>query len=413
MEALTPDTPVETPTPSAPAPWPSDDEILASVDETPAAETPAEEPEAEAEKPAETPVEAKPVETEEKPEESKEEDEGEFREPEPENLKRAFKAHPELKDAFYTAKAFKDVIGTVREAREYRELFPSLEDAKLAQAHAQALLNLDTLYVTDPADLLTRMYAGNPEAFDALAAQVRGVVHQLAPQTYKKEIAEPIFRDVITNFSDRAVEEGDEDLVKAIEIIRDRLGWTEKARRPTGPPDPRIAKLEQLERRQAEEAKNALVTFASHTDRAVADAIGNEIQTAFSKFPPESLPAGVRDVVTRQVLADVWRAVNANQYLTSIYNAQKSSGDTSLENMERLVASRLSQAKPFIGQKVAAMMKKITAEAVAASQKGAKQAQAAAQRKDVGAGSGSPAGTPPKKIDYRKTTDDDILSGRW
>lgn len=366
-----------------------------------------------------TEVEAKPVETDTEKQEETSEDEEEFREPEPENLKRTFKAHPELRDAFYRDKAFTQVIGSVKEARTYKELLPTVEAAQAALTQAQAMVNLDYVYKTNPADVITRLATADPQSFEKMVEQIRPVLSSVNPRIYREMIAEPVFSDVLNNLYKQADSEMDADLVGAIDFIKARLGMDTRARRDAAavPTDPRVRQqLEELNQLKAEreaEYRQSVQGFAIQADRAVVDSIEEEVDTVFAKLPQDGLPAGVKDVVKGQIVQEVWRALDANRYLTSIYNAQKFSGDTSQEHIEKIVEDRFNQAKPHISRVTAAMMKKLTRETVASSQRDLKNAQASSTRKEVGAGANVTTSTPPKKIDYRKVSSWDIINGNY
>ncbi len=421
-EVSTPSTessaPVESSTPAKIDYSKVSDNDIAAMELPSKSESPVEESESDSEDTATTseaaPVESKPVVKDAESADLDSDDEDSFQEPEPDNLKRAFKTHPELRDAFYRDKKFREVIGSVKEARGYKELFPTVEDARMASDHAQALLTLDNLYVTDPADLLTKLHRGNAQAFENLMGSSREVFYALNPTAYGETVAKPVIMDYVENVRETAESEGDENLVAAMDILRNRMGWDQKDSKVKAQPayDPRIKKLEDYERRDADQYRNSLYSFGASADQGVVEGIRAEIEATFNRLPANGILPGVKAVVAQQLLSEVMQALDANKYLTNIYNAQKLKGDFSENHFRGLVNSRLAQAKPLIGKRVVSMLKKLTADTLATNQKELKQGVEASQRKDVGAGSGqsvSPARS--GKIDYRRTSNEDIARG--
>ena len=407
----------EAPSPSVAAANLTDDEILDSAFDAPE-DPPAETPDTTDDEPA---VDAAPegdtktvaaedtTRQEEKP--AEEDDEELLRGPEPENLKRAFKAHPELRDAFYSAKAFRDTIGSVKEARAYKEMFPSIEEAEMAREHAAMLLNLDQLYSTDPDQLFVKLRDGSPEIFEGLVKQIRPVIHSLTPESYRREIGDPVMRDVLGNFRQAAQASQDENLLAAVEIIEEKLGFAAQPQ-PTQPrnDDPRIAEWERWKAGQAQGQVRAVEAFAYETERGVLEAVAKEIDATLSKVPQTGILPGVMDVVRQQILSEVANELNADRYQTAKHNSYKYSGDTRPEHRNAIVNARLAQAKPRIAPKVAKMLKKLTTTVVEANKAELKRADAQSQRKEVGSGGAAPPMPRPTKIDYRRVSDDDILN---
>ena len=394
----------------------SDDKILEDAfapKESSTEETPADE---EGDEPK--PPEAKQSDDKQKkdqPEQTQDEEEdvNPDREPEPENLKRAFKAHPELRKAFYREKEFTKIFNTPAEAREMRELFPTMEYAKAALSQAKVLLDADALYTNDPTQFAQRLQSGNPEAFFTFLSKSRNVAYQASPEGYRNSVAVPVARDLIDNLKDIASDSNDEDLGIAIQVLEDRLGWQASEKRPRiSDDDPRIQELNRLKAEQSSRGQEAFTNFSRSADRSVVDGILKMISDSIGT--PEGMPKKVIDSVTRETVGDVWNTLKANPHALSTYESLKRQGNLSPEHANQVTQFLLGHAKQIAAGKLRARMSEWTKEIVGANVALREKLKSAPNNKDVGASGGAPSGGRGKysrgNIDYRKVSDDDIIN---
>lgn len=400
----------ETPTPSESGGYPSDDEIL---DGSPAAETPAEDTDKGEEKPAAE--EAKAVtDGEGKETEKKDEADRPYSEHiEPEELKRTFKAHPQLRDAWYAEKAFREVFPTVAEAREFKSVFPTLDIAKRAAEHQSFLLELDKQYATDPAGFAARLQKGNPEAFYALLRDSRDVAYQADPKAYRDNYAEPAVRDAVGNLADLAAQHGDEDLAAAVKIIEDRLGWSggeSKGRLPDD--DPRIREYEQLKAQQSQYRQEAFNGFSSSADRAVDEGIAKAVQEAVGT--PSGMSEKALARIVKEVAEEIRGDIRSRAQLLALYDAKKRAGNLSKEHHDETVNFLLTHAKQYVPAKVRVHLNEWTNEILRTNAADRERQKAVPARKEVGGGvTSTPTPKIPLKPDhdfYRKHSDDAILN---
>jgi hypothetical protein len=401
----------------------SDEELLRGV----TGETPALPAEAEAaEKPASETEEPKAKVTEEK--ESEDKPIGEVAEPG--TLKEVFKAHPELRSSYYAEKAYREVFPTVGEARELKELFPTLEDAKQAQTDAQLAAQLDESYRADPHGFLESLHESDKEAFQALAKEFPQFLYAVSPDTFRAARQRDL-EDVLANTRDLAIEQQDENLKNAVDVLAYALWGRTLAQAASAHPyggrhDPRFAELDRREQalaKREQEARTAdfeafyQAANAGYVEQAVA-----EIEQQVKQLLPAATPGAIQRIVRES-----WNALDENMRgnralvadvrarLEAVAKGGRGSAslatrgtDQAKQELVDLLVKRARQAMPTMIRNVVSQW---TRDVLSANREQlAKQEQAAA-RKDIGAGGGG--AVPPRPAPSRsgrRMTDQEIMA---
>lgn len=329
---------------------------------------------------------------------------------EPEEMKALFKQHPSLRDTWYREKAYKEVYPTVAEARAVKEFFPTAELAKQASDQQALLLDIDRLYTEEPAQFASKLIQSNPGAFKQFMDAARPVLHQLSPTAYRTMVAEPIVRDLVENFKEITAKNGDEELAAALEIIEERLGFNVEARnRAIADQDPRIRAAEQMRSERAQSAKDSFDSFSDRVHSAYWDGLHKVVAEAIGK--PTAMSDKAVEMVSREIVEEVADALAARTDLQRIFEAQKRNGDFSAQHQAKVADFVLRYARQIVPTKARARLTAWTNDILRVNAADIKKKVDAPVKKDIGAGSG--ASTPKaksKKINYRTTSDDDILA---
>lgn len=372
--------------------------------------------------------EAKPVAEsktdEEKPEKSAKDEDLEDYEPEsikslyarPElktKLDAIFKAHPEVRSAWFRSAQIADLFPTVAEARELRTMFPTVEGAKLASNAAAVLADMDRTYIEDPKTFVSNLSRGNPDAFAKMLETSREVLYELNPQAYTQLLGNPVALDLMANANQVAQETGDEALQAALAIVADRFKFPGTGpKQPAGPEDPRIRQFEDLKQQAAEARTQTFAEYSSRTDQDYWDGLHEDVAKAIGK--PEAMSQKALERITKEVIDDVTREIAKRPDLKPQYEQFKRRGDLRDPEFRARVSGFLrNYAKAYVGKAVRTRMGEWTNEILAANKREVEKVEAKPKHKDVGSGSGQ-AGAPKRgngKVDYRKVTDQQILDG--
>lgn len=387
----------------------SDDDILGIGEDDAAGEAPAEDAD------AKTSAEAKSVEGKEAqpttPDPAKPAEEPEVPQIEPEQLKQIFKKNPELRNSWYSEKAYREVFPTVAEARAIKEIFPNAEVAKQAASHQQMLIDMDQMYIKDPAQFAARMYKGNPEAYKAFISSTRESLYNVDPNAYRESMAKPAVRDTVENLKEIARESQDEDLAAALDILEDRLGFKAEAARAAaaGPVDPRIADYERLKTEAKAYGEGRTAAFSRAVDDVYFANLDHVIAAAVGK--PSGMSEAALTMVKAEIRQEIGKVLAARPDLKAVYETKKRFGDRSVKHAQDAAAFLLQYAQQFVPRAASARMNAWTKEILAANKAELAAKDAVPKRKDIGSG-GVVRGNPKTKgrIDYSKMSDDDILN---
>lgn len=331
-------------------------------------------------------------------------------------LDAVFKAHPEARRAWFRNGQIGDMFQTVAEAREFRQLFPTLDTAKHASEAAAVIARMDQTYMSNPKQFAENLAKGNPNAFASMVAESREVLYKANPDAYARTIGEPVAAEALLNCEEWAQQNNDEPFMAAINILRDRLNIA-GLNQPGRPAQRHPAEVELAKWKEAaQQSRNDDVrAFEGSANQGYWDGLRTAVDQAIGK------PAGMSDKAAIKVKSEIFNAVAdqvANQKnLRPIFEQLVRSGDMSEANRTKAVNYILGYAKQILGPIARSHMQEWTNEILRANK--AEVARVAAQppRRDVGSGSGEARNTGKKpgngKINYATTSDDDILEGRF
>ncbi len=430
-----PTEPVVTPSPSETPATPSDDELLGLETEDESGAAPAE-PGAEAGAEAAT-GEPTPEEVAAKAAEEEAGEKPEVIEPDeevtvPEEFKALFKMEgvgPKVRDLFYRTAAFQAQFPTVAEARSYKEVYPTLEDAKAAREDQTALESFDQgFYSQDPAEqatVLQGMHKEDPDAFRNVMARVPQVYSELDPEGYKLHLATPIVQDTLQNLRARAVEQGGaegENLKNAVDVLAMRLFGrnAEQLRASELQADPRTAQLErgqqELAKQKAAFEQTQFEGFHRTTNDSIVTQVVDQIKTTVDKvLEGVKVTAGAKQEMIGLVYRQIDKTLRANRDLRAQLR-REFRGERSQEQQEKIVSLMLGRMRPLLRSTAQRVISDYTKNVLGLNETRLSKQRTTAGRPDItGKGGTHPAHVPgvkPGQVDYNLSDDDAILDGK-
>jgi hypothetical protein len=290
---------------------------------------------------------------------------------EPENLRAAFDANPELRQAWQDAQA-------------YRETFATPEEARAATALLADLDHMDSLFFSQrPEDhvALARAVAGlDPAAFASLTTAMNGLATEGQRQGENPT-------------GTKGAEQGrakheNANAVAPTPSTGDRLGRNG--------------------------ATAAQEEFFHATNAAAVQSVLDAIESQVERLLPESASKSARNRVVGEIYRELDNTLRANRQLAQQTRDAFRSGALDVDHQRAivsLISGRARQALPGVVKRV---LNEWTSTVVAANQDRRARQRAAEQRVDIagsnGAGNDGRRQTTPREIDYARMTDADILN---
>ena len=401
---------IEAPVDSAPAGGEgAEPDVDSVIDDAAAAYDAEKSGEAPAEAAPEEPVEAKPsTEAKDEPQEAKAQETKEeepveplFAEPETEDLKKAFKSlgkyHPTvakaLRNSFYENKAYKEVF-TVPEARRFKELFPSVQEAEAAKSANADLLTVDQLLHESPQSLLNHIQQRDPQAFAGLTnAALEAVSND--PAFYSDRISKPAVQNYKDFYLKQAQATGDQELQAALEIIEDResrlfgtQGRQQTATRQQADPATmaRLRELEarnaQIEQQNAYNQEQAVESFKGAIDSQFENSVRSQVQGMLERAGADLSPAGIQEIQER-VLAETYKGLQDDLALQRRLGWSVKQGRRDSNHQKELSDLLSANAKRFIPAATSKHLKWLTQEIVKSSANAVRKAEESAPAKVV------------------------------
>jgi len=325
----------------------------------------------------------------------------------PESLRAALDANPDLRRAWDDAQA-------------YRETFATPDDARAATARLADLDRLDALFFSrraeDHAELARAVAALDPDAFASLAQAMQthaGRSAGILPanpsagrHSERSDRTQPL-RPGEAGTSGSAVEES---LFSA--------GETSK-RDPSTPSRALAAASENHTARDSAQDDGTRVTqaqsdFFHSANAAAVQGVLDAIETQVDRLLPENISKSARNRVVGEIYRELDASLRANRPLAQQVREAFRSGSLDAEHQRAvvsLVTGRARQALPGVAKRVLAEW---TSTVVAAHNDRRVRQQAAERRVDIagsgGTGSDGSRSMAPRDIDYRRLSDSDILN---
>lgn len=336
----------------------------------------------------------------------------------PDELRELFKQNPKLKefrDAKFSDSAYRELFPQISDARELRQLFPTLDDAKRAVESAEQHAQLEELFTSDPDGYLKAISEGNPEAFQAVAERMDGFMRQLNPQAWQAK-QETSMRDLLGQAHSYAVETQNEDLQAAVDLIHQAM-WG----RPFAPvagrqPSAKERELGERERKLSEreeaERQKVFTNYQQSVQSQYIEGTVAEIEKQVKALLPD-----VSESAQKRIVKEIFSEIDGRLAAMPAVKAElqrrgagvrKSGADERAitEAVEYLTKRSLGMVAQVAADKVSEWTKDILATNKSALQK----QQDAASRKDVGAGGGGAVPPKPPIIPPgKKLTDREML----
>jgi hypothetical protein len=293
---------------------------------------------------------------------------------EPETLRSAFDANPELRQAWQDAQA-------------YRETFATPEEARSATALLADLDRMDGLFFSRrPEDhvALARAVADlDPAAFASLAKAMNG----LATETRRH--------------GENLTETTGTDQAKATNESASGAPLNEKS----------SLSGDRLEGNRATTAKEE---FFHATNAAAVRSVLDAIESQVERLLPENASKGTRSRVVGEIYRELDNTLQSNRQLAQQIRDAFRSGALDADHQRAivsLIAGRARQALPGVAKRV---LSEWTSNVLSANQDRRARQRAAERRVDIAGsnGSGNEARRPttPRDIDYTRMSDSDILN---
>jgi hypothetical protein len=280
--------------------------------------------------------------------------------PDPEKLRAAYEANPELRQAWEDAKA-------------YRETFATPEDARNATALLADLDRMDALFYSqrpeDHAELARSIAALDPAAFASLAKAIGEQASRQAAQGGRNSAAATA----------SAPSQGQDS-----------------AAAPT-----------------AAEILSSQAEFFQAANAAAVQGVLDAIETQVERLLPEGASKSARNRVVGEIYRELDSTLGANRQLSQQVREAFRSGaldDSHQRAIVSLITGRARQALPGVAKRV---MNEWTSTIVAANQDRRARQHAAERRVDIAGSSGGGEGRrsmAPRDIDYARMSDGDILN---
>lgn len=294
---------------------------------------------------------------------------------EPENLRAAFDANPELRQAWEDAEA-------------YREMFATPEEARAATGLLADLNHMDALFFSrrpeDHAALARAVADLDPSAFASLAKAMNSLATETGSPEENAEGRRATAREAA--FGDNA-----------------RAGASnENTATNTG------------DGRERESASAAQEEFFQATNAAAVQSVLNAIESQVERLLPDGASKSARNRVVGEIYRELDNTLRSNRQLAQQMRDAFRSGALDADHQRAivgLIAGRARQALPGVAKRV---LNEWTSTVVAASQDRRARQRAAERRVDIAGsnrgGNESRRPTTPNDIDYARMSDADILN---
>lgn len=348
----------------------------------------------------------------------------------PEDIKALFKLEnvgPKVRDLFFRQAAYQEVFPTVQEARQYREILPTLEAAQAAVSDQQDLEKWDDAYYSpDKGTLVNSLWKEDPEQFSGLVKALPGLYYNLDPQGYQRHLADPVVRDLLGNAYARAVAEGGErgeNLKNAVDVIALRLfqkPWeqVEAGERLGSPQADYLQQREaELNQRQQGLEQQQLQGFYDSVNEVSISQVVDAIKATVEKATQgTNVTEGAKAKIVGEIYNQVDQSLKGNRELKAQLRREFRYGDKDDTHRGRIVQLLVGRAKQLIRPTAQKVLAGWTKDILNLNQQRLSKQQTAGARRDI-TGGGAPAGRvstgqiTPGQVDYGRTTDDDILGG--
>jgi hypothetical protein len=302
---------------------------------------------------------------------------------EPEHLRAALDANPELRDAW-------------RDAGAYREAFATPEQARAATAQLGDLNRMDALFYSrrpeDHAELAREVAKLDPEAFASLARAMNALANDATRK--QGDATRP------TGVQGRFSESTDQAQRPAQEQVQTQ--------------NPNQLPNQNRQRDAAAGLTPAQMDFFHSTNAAAVSSVVDTIESQVERLLPEGISKSARNRVVGEIYRELDTTLRGNRALGQQMRDAFRSGGLDHEYQQAivsLVTGRARQALPAVAKRV---LNEWTTTVVSANHERRARQRTAERRVDIagscGAGNDGRRGVTPRELDYSRMSDADILN---
>lgn len=306
-------------------------------------------------------------------------------------------------------KKFPNVRTAIAEHQQFKNVFSNVQDAQEAAEHQQNYLEMSEKVLSGDADyLFEQMKLANPESVGLFAKKFLPALLKNDRNLYLDVTEQPIKQFVKAAF-DRAQAEGNANLKNAtIHLWKFLTGKLENPNvgEQVDPRDEEFNK--RVQNFEAQRYQEALSDASSQANGILSDLVGKEID------PNNALKPITKNALVSAILGDIEKSLSQDdahmQRMGRLWTAAKRS-QYSRGHISRIVSAYLERAKMVLPR----LAQKVREEHSISKQKGALPPRPQVQPRPSGGQPGqgrSLRETNPRKIDWQRTSDQDILSGR-
>lgn len=351
----------------------------------------------------------------EEPEEEEEEPVAELHPFERPSLKTINEAYP---DFFKKFPSMRDMY--FREA-EYSKLFPTVDDAKEANDNNTAYQNIrEDIFNGTGEKFLNAIKTQNPKSLEKFSRGILGTLVKVDQNSFWAA-ANPLIEDISRSMFKKGTAEGNENLANSAKYLAHYffgdadIAEGKKTTVPREEPESDVSK----ERKEWEDSKQSEFRGGIEKDLRgqLVDLItGTDGKTGRSKIDPDDiLSPFIRNTIIEKVIQDIGSTLAADKshltYMDSLWSRARTNGRTD-NDKARIISAYLARARSL----APSLRSKYVSEALGKKVRGENQKRvkmASVDERTPANGRTSGGGNRnynPKSIDYRKTSDYDILN---
>lgn len=317
-----------------------------------------------------------------------------------------FKKFPSLKDMYF------------REA-EFSKIFPTVDDAKEASENNLAFTNIrDDIFTGDGTKFISAIKEVNEKGLEGFASRFLPALTKISPNAFWRA-ANPLIEDVARQMFNKGVADNNENLQNAarhlskyffndVEIAEGKKTTIVEEKK-----DPDLER-QRNEFNTARETEFRTGVQTSIKAQLINMIIGKDLKSGKSRIDPDDVLSDfIRTTIISHVIQDLGSQLDADKshirYMDSLWDHARKGGRTEADKA-RIISAYLARAKAMIPS----LRSKYVSEALG------KRVRDASQRREkvsqISEGRGAPARPSgggfksDKKIDYSKTSDEDILN---
>lgn len=302
---------------------------------------------------------------------------------EPEHLRAALDANPELRDAW-------------QEARAYRETFATPEEARAATASLGDLNWMEALFFSrrpeDHVELARAVSKLDPEAFASLARAMNALTNDAARKP--GDVARtPGTRDLFADQTNRAQQPAQAQAQNQIQPQETTQGRQREVGATLSP---------------------AQMEFFHSTDAAAVSSVVDAIESQVERLLPEGISKSARNRVVGEIYCELDTTLRGNRALGQQMRDAFRSGAFDEEHQRAivsLVTGRARRALPGVAKRV---LNEWTTTVVSANHERRARQRTAERRVDIagsgGAGNDGGRTVTSRDVDYKRMSDADILN---